>query len=82
MTLPQILDTGDGVTIDRDLALEATSHILIAMKLLLEVPILRDEPHLDLADQHVSEMLGGGHWRPIAHELVNSLLEQEASHGH
>ena len=30
---------------------------------------------------HVSEMLGGDHWRPIAHELVDTLLEQEASHG-
>ncbi|QNI98410.1 hypothetical protein [Synechococcus sp. RS9902] len=81
MPLPQILDTGDGVTIDRDLALEATHHILIAMKLVLELPTLRDELHLDLADQHVSEILGGDHWRPIAHELVNAALEQEASNG-
>lgn len=80
MTLPQTLDAGDCLTIDRDLALEATRHILIAMKLLLEVPTLRDEAHLALADRHVSEMLGGGHWRPIAHELVNAVLEQEASH--
>ena len=81
MTLPQVLDTGDGVTIDRDLALEATRHMLIAMKLLLEVPTLRDELHLDLADQHVSEMLGGDHWRDIAHELVDTMLEQEGSNG-
>lgn len=81
MALPQVLDAGDCITIDRDLALQATSHILIAMKLLLEVPTLRDELHLDLADQHVSEMLGGDHWRPIAHQLVDTVLEQEASHG-
>ena len=81
MTLPQVLDAGDCITIDRDLALQATSHILIAMKLLLELPTLRDELHLDLADQHVSEMLGGDHWRDIAHELVDTVLEQEASHG-
>ena len=37
MTLPQTLDAGDCITFDRDLALQATSHILIAMKLLLEV---------------------------------------------
>ena len=81
MTLPQVFDSGDGLSFDRDLALEATRHILIAMKLLLEVPTLRAEVHLDLADMHVSEMLGGDHWRPIAHELVDTLLEQEASHG-
>ncbi len=80
MTLPQTLDAGDCLTIDRGLALEATRHILIAMKLLLQVPTLRDELHLALADRHVSEMLGGDHWRPIAHELVNVVLEQEASH--
>ena len=77
MTLPQTLDTGDGLTFDRDLALEATRHILIALKLLLGDPTLRDELHLDLADMHVSEMLGGDHWRDIAHELVNAVLEQE-----
>ena len=79
MTLPQILEAGDCLTIDRDLALQATSHILIAMKLLLEVPTLRDEAHLDLADRHVSELLGGAHWRPIAHVLVNAVLEQEVT---
>ncbi len=42
MTLPQVLDTGDGKTIDRDLDLEATRHILIAMKFVLGVPTLRD----------------------------------------
>ena len=35
----QVFD-GDGLSFDRDLALEATRHILIAMKLLLEVPTL------------------------------------------
>lgn len=79
MTLPQILDAGDCLTIDRDLALKATSHILIAMKLLLEAPTLQDEILMDLADQHVSEMLGGDHWRPIAHQLVVAVLEQEAA---
>ena len=79
MTLPQTLEAGDCLTIDRDLALQATSHILIAMKLLLEVPTLRDEAHLALADRHVSELLGGAHWRPIAHELVNAVLEQEVT---
>ena len=81
MTLPQTLDAGDGKTFDRDLALKATSHSLIAMKLLLEVPTLRDEFLLDLADVHVSEMLGSDHWLEIAHELVNAVLEQEGSDG-
>jgi len=80
MTLPPTLDVGDCLTIDRDLALEATRHILIAMKLLLEVATLRDEAYLDLADRHISEMLGGDHWRGIAHELVDAALAQEASH--
>ena len=76
MRLPHKLNVGDGVTIDRDLALETTRHVLIAMKLLLEIPTLQEEIHLDLADQHVSQMLGGDDWRPIAEELVNLALER------
>ena len=81
MTLPQVLDTGDGKTIDRDLDLEATRHILIAMKFVLGVPTLRDEFHLDLADMHVSDMLGGDHWLEIAHQLVDEALKREALYG-
>ena len=79
MTLPQTFDAGDCLTFDRDLALEATRHILIAMKLLLEAPSLRDDVHLDQAVCHVSQMLGGDHWREIAQELVDSFLEEEAA---
>ena len=81
MTLPPTLDVGDCLTIDRDLALEATRHILIAMKLLLEVATLRDEAYLDLADRHISEMLGGDHWLEIAHQLVDESLKREALYG-
>tara|TARA_B100000959_G_C14586085_1_gene461988 strand:- start:275 stop:520 length:246 start_codon:yes stop_codon:yes gene_type:complete len=76
--LPQILDVDDGLTIDRDLAVEATRHILLAMKLILGVPTLQGELLLDRADSQVSYMLGGDHWMPIARELIDSVLEQEA----
>ena len=78
MTFPQTLDVGDGLTIDRDLAIEATRHILIAMKLITGAPVLNSDPVLDLADQKVADMLGGDEWTPIARELIKSVLEQEA----
>ena len=80
-TLPKTLDAGDGLTIDRDLALEATRHVVIAMKLLLELPTIQSEVHLDLAERHVGGMLGGSHWRPIARQLVDAVLLQEATNG-
>ncbi len=79
MTLPQILDTGDGVTIDRDLAIEATRHMLIALKLKLGAPNLQDEIVRDLADIYVSHLLGGDHWWKFASELVDTVLEQEVA---
>lgn len=82
MTLPQILDTGDGVTIDRELALQVTRHVLIALKLRLEVPSLDDEILLDLADMHVSHLLDGDHWYEFANQLVNEVLRREALYGH
>ena len=81
MTLPQTLDTGDGVTIDRELALEATRHMLIALKLKLGPPNLQDEIVRDLADMHVSHLLGGDHWHESANELVDTVPEQEGSNG-
>lgn len=76
-SLPKTLDAGDGLTFDRDLALQATRHVLIAMKLLLEVPILQSDLHLQLAEKHVAEMLGGHHWRPIARQLLDAVLAGE-----
>ena len=78
MTLPQILDTGDGVTLDRDLALQATRHVLIALKLKLGAPNLQDEIVRDLADMQVSHLLGGDHWHEFANQLVNEVLRREA----
>lgn len=75
--LPKTLDAGDGLIIDRDLALKATRHILIAVKLLLEIPTLQDELHLDLAETRVSDMLGGDHWLKTARQLIDAVLEQE-----
>ena len=78
-TLPKTLDAGDGLTIDRDLALEATKHVVIAIKLLHELPALESEVDQELADQVLSEMLGGYYWRPIARQLVDAVLPLEAS---
>ncbi len=77
--LPETLDVGDGKTIDRDLALQATRHILIALKLLLDEPTLQDEIFMDVADMKVAYMLGGDHWHIIAAKLVDAALEEEGS---
>ena len=79
--LPQTLDVGDGVTRDRELAIQATRHILIALKLLIGAPSLQDETLLDLADYKVSYMLGGDDWLPIATELVNAVRQEEGTNG-
>ena len=79
--LPQILDVGDGKTVDRNLAIEATRHVLLAMKLTLGGPNLDNEILLDLADMQVSHLLGRDHWHDIANELVDEVLKREASHG-
>ena len=76
MNLPQTLNVGDGVTIDRDLALEATRHILLAMKLITGLPTLQEDWMLDLAVSNVAHMLGGDHWFAVADELVNDVLQQ------
>ena len=77
--LPQILDVGDGKTIDRVLAIEATRHILLALKLINGLPSLQDQELvlLDIADMKVSYMLGGDHWLETARELIDAVLEQE-----
>ncbi len=77
--LPEILNAGDGKTIDRDLAVQATRHILIALKLLLDESTLQDEIFMDVADRKVAYMLGGDHWHIIAAKLVDAVLEKEGS---
>ena len=72
--LPQTLDIGDGMAIDRELAIQATRHILIALKLITGSPSLQDEHLLDVADMKVAYMLGGDDWMPIAAELINAVL--------
>jgi hypothetical protein len=79
--LPQTLDAGDGLTIDRELGIQATRHILIALKLIIGAPSLQDEILLDLADYKVSYMLGGDDWLPIATELVSAVLQEEGTNG-
>ncbi len=81
-TLPQILDAGDGMTWDRDLALEATRHILIAMKLLYAHPsVVSAKGFLssELVVSTVMQVLGGDHWSLIAEQLVDEVITQEAS---
>ena len=73
------LTIGDGLAIDRELAIQATRHILIALKLIIGAPSLQDETLLDLADDKVSYMLGGDDWMPIATELINAVLTEEKS---
>ena len=77
MSTTQILDVGDGKTIDRDLAIEATRHILIALKLLLEVSSLDSDVLRDLADQKVAYMLGGDDWLEIASDLIDEVLKAD-----
>ena len=77
MSTTQILNVGDGKTIDRDLAIEATRHILIALKLLLGVSSLDSDVLRDLADQKVAYMLGGDHWLEIASDLIDEVLKAD-----
>ena len=79
--LPQTLGVGDGVAIDRELAIQATRHILIALKLITGAPSLQHESLLDLADLKVAYMLGGDDWLPIATELVNAVRQEEETNG-
>ena len=81
-TLPKTLDAGDGLTIDRDLALQATRHVLIAMKLLYAHPSVgnaRGFLSSELVVSTVMQVLGGDHWRPIAEQLVDAVIAEEAS---
>jgi len=75
-TLPKTLDAGDGLTFDRDLALKATRHVLIATKLLNMMPELCSLMDVEMVERHISEMLGGDHWRPIARQLVNEVIAE------
>ena len=76
--LPQTLDVGDGLTIDRELAIQATRHILIALKLITGEPSLQHEHLLVVAEMKVAYMLGGDDWMPIAAELINAVLQEAA----
>jgi len=77
--LPENLHACDGKIINRDLSLQATRHILIALKLLLDELTLQVEIFRELADLNVAYMLGGDHWDIIAAKLVDAALEEEGS---
>ena len=84
MALSQILDAGDGKTIDRDIALEATRHFLIAQKLTLGVTSIYDNypaPYegviLEIATGGLAELLGGDHWWEISEQLIDAVLKQK-----
>jgi len=84
MELPQTLDVGDGLTIDRDLALEATRHVLIALKLIVGQPTLHDAQQcryegwmFEQAVSQVAFMLGGDDWLQIADQLVVEAFDME-----
>ena len=84
MALSQILDVGDGKTIDRDIALEVTRHFLIAQKLSLGVPSIHDNapaPYegwiVELATGGLAHLLGGDHWWEISEQLIDAVLKQK-----
>lgn len=78
--MPELLDVGDGLTIDRDLALQAVRHQLVALKIVLGVPSLNSDDLRGLAADKVAHLLGGDHWWDIADKLVGEVL-REASDG-
>lgn len=84
MALSQILDVGDGKTIDRDIALEATRHFLLAQKLTLGVPSIHDNapaPYegwiVELATGGLAHLLGGDDWWEISEQLIDAVLKQK-----
>ena len=84
-TPANVLETGDGLTLDRELAIEAARHTLIATKVVLGAahPLgaetLNDSWLLELAVNNLAYLLGGDHWSSIASELIDTVLEQEVT---
>lgn len=72
--LPIRLDVGDGLGIDRDLALQAAGHVLIATRLVLQEPELTPSAY-EIAVSNLAYVLGGDHWADIAQALIDAALE-------
>jgi len=66
-SLPDVLDTGDGLVYPRAAALKAAAHLFKAMQALL------GSVDPDLYVGRLAELLGGPHWFDVANELTNEL---------
>ena len=66
-SLPDVLDTGDGLVYPRAAALKAAAHLFKALQALLSAV----DP--DLYVSRLAELLGGPHWYDVANELTNEL---------
>ena len=66
-SLPDVLDTGDGLVYPRAAALKAAAQLFKALQALL----CSVDP--DLYVNRLAELLGGPHWLDVANELTNEL---------
>jgi hypothetical protein len=78
-SLPEILDTDDGVTYPRAAGLAAPRHFLGAFLALHEVPDLSRGLMDSIAIDRLAELLGGEHWADIAQELLQEVLAEDAT---
>jgi thiazole synthase ThiGH ThiG subunit len=75
VTIPAVLDAGDGVTIKREAALGAARHVIAATAIALDQDPI-DEMGLDLATSNLAYLLGGDHWFGYANALIE-VVEKE-----
>ena len=70
MTLPEVLDVGDGLTIKREFALCAARHLIAATSLVIdEAPL--GEMGMELASINLADVLGGPQWHDYALALID-----------
>ena len=70
MTLPTVLDAGDGLTIKREAALAATRHVIAATALIIDQDPLT-ETGMEVAFNNLTEILGGPEWAGYANALLD-----------
>ena len=75
MTLPTVLNAGDGLTIKREAALAAARHVVAATALILDEEPL-SETGMEAAFNNLAYMLGGEEWTAYANALMDVVEEE------
>jgi len=76
MTLPTVLDAGDGLTIERDAALGVARHVVAATALIIGQEPLLTQTGSDIALNNLADILGGPHWIDHADALLDAIEEE------